>query len=76
MSIWQKLATTVGDVSLRGTMGPRFGGDEAYDSARKTEWPVDDALPFTVGMIILGAKMAKADGAVTKDERQCGVMRA
>jgi DnaJ like chaperone protein len=49
-------------------MGPRFGGDEPYDSARRKEWPVDDALPFTVGMIILGAKMAKADGAVTKDE--------
>ena len=29
---------------------------------------MDEALPFTVGMISLAAKMAKADGVVTKDE--------
>jgi Tellurite resistance protein TerB len=65
MSIWQKLAAAV---SIGAVMGPRFGGEEAYDSPVKRDLPVDDALPFTVGMIMLGAKMAKADGVVTKDE--------
>jgi DnaJ like chaperone protein len=68
MSIWEKLAAAVGNVSIGATLGPRFGGEEAYDSPKRLDWPVDDALPFTVGMIMLGAKMAKADGMVTKDE--------
>jgi DnaJ like chaperone protein len=68
MSIWEKLAAAVANVSLGATMGPRFGGEEAYDSPIKRDWPVEDALPFTVGVIMLGAKMAKADGVVTKDE--------
>ena len=67
MSIWE-LAAAVANVSLGATMGPRFGGKEAYDSPIKRDWPVEDALPFTVGVIMLGAKMAKADGVVTKDE--------
>jgi hypothetical protein len=29
---------------------------------------LDDSVPFTVGMIALAAKMAKADGVITKDE--------
>lgn len=65
MSIWETLAAAVANVS---TIGPRFGSEEAYDSPSKRYRPVDDALPFTVGMIMLGAKMAKADGVVTKDE--------
>ncbi|SMF70986.1 DnaJ like chaperone protein [Tistlia consotensis] len=36
------------------------GHDEASDSAR--------SIAFTIGVIVLGAKMAKADGHVTKDE--------
>jgi hypothetical protein len=58
MSIWEKLAAAVANVSLGATMGPRFGGEEAYDSPIKRDWPVEDALPFTVGVIMLGAKMA------------------
>jgi DnaJ like chaperone protein len=67
-SIWEKLAAAFGNASIDVAMGSRFGGGEAYDSPNKCDWPVDDALPFTVGMIMLGAKMARADGVVTKDE--------
>jgi DnaJ like chaperone protein len=68
MSIWEKLAAAYGNAPIKAIMGPRFGGKEAPDSPIKRDWPVDDALPFTVGMIMMGAKMAKADGVVTKDE--------
>lgn len=60
MSIWEKLAAAVADVSMGATiMSPWSGGGAAHR---------EDALPFIVGMITLGAKMAKADGVVTKDE--------
>ena len=37
MSIWEKLAAAVANVSLGATMGPRFGGEEAYDSPIKRD---------------------------------------
>lgn len=57
MSIWEELAHAVG-ATLCGAEAP-------HDTQRAQQ---DDALPFTVGMIVLGAKMAKADGVVTRDE--------
>jgi len=68
MSIWDKLATAFKGGSMRTARGRQFGGEEAYDSPKRSDAPVDDALPFTAGMIMLGAKMAKADGVVIKDE--------
>ena len=67
MSIWERLATAVGDGSPGATLGPRFAAEMPYDSPVKSDGKAD-ALPFTIGMIVLGAKMAKADGVVTKDE--------
>ena len=67
MSIWERLATAVGDRSPGATLGPRFAAEMPYDSPVKSDGKAD-ALPFTIGMIVLGAKMAKADGVVTKDE--------
>jgi DnaJ like chaperone protein len=58
MSIWEQLAAATADLSIRGLL---------YRD-RKENMPLDEALPFTVGIISLAAKMAKADGAVTKDE--------
>ena len=57
MSIWDQLAAATADFSIMG-----LHRDQEQDR------PLDDALPFTVGMISLAAKMAKADGVVTKDE--------
>jgi DnaJ like chaperone protein len=56
MSIWQRIAGAVQDVG--GTVGSLFGGDK----------PPEKSVAFTIGMIALGAKMAKADGDVTGDE--------
>jgi DnaJ like chaperone protein len=58
MSIWETLAAATADLSIGGSIHPD----------QKPNSPLDDALPFTVGMISLAAKMAKADGVVTKDE--------
>jgi DnaJ like chaperone protein len=56
MSIWQRISGAVQDVG--GSIGGLFGGDK----------PPEKTVAFTIGMIALGAKMAKADGAVTRDE--------
>ena len=66
MLIWQRLATAVGDGSPGATLGP-FAAEMPHDSPLKSDGKTD-ALPFTIGMIVLGAKMAKDDGVVTKDE--------
>ncbi|MGC1711957.1 MAG: TerB family tellurite resistance protein [Methyloceanibacter sp.] len=58
MSIWDALAAATADLSITPSahrdLNPNI--------------PPNEALPFTVGMISLAAKMAKADGVVTKDE--------
>jgi DnaJ like chaperone protein len=56
MSIWQRIAGAVQDVGV--TVGGYFGSTT----------PPEKSVAFTIGMIALGAKMAKADGAVTSDE--------
>jgi DnaJ like chaperone protein len=58
MSIWDQLAAATADFSIRGVM----------HRDQKQDRGLDEALPFTVGVISLAAKMAKADGVVTKDE--------
>jgi len=58
MSIWDALAAATADLSIvpseHRDLNPNI--------------PSDEAVPFTVGMISLAAKMAKTDGVVTKDE--------
>ncbi len=58
MSIWDALAAATADLSILPSehrdLNPNI--------------PSDEAVPFTVGMISLAAKMAKTDGVVTKDE--------
>jgi DnaJ like chaperone protein len=58
MSIWEQLAAAIADVSMER---PRV---------KKRGVPTEDAVPFTLGMVTLGAKMAKADGVISKDEIQ------
>ena len=47
-----------------------FAGHLTYDRGRSNSAPVEpeEDVAFTIGVIALGAKMAKADGVVTKDE--------
>ena len=80
MSIWGKLAGAAAGFAFGGPLGALLGavaGHYAVD--KKSGAPSDrvrtdgDERPqrqiaFTIGVIALGAKMAKADGRVTRDE--------
>ena len=63
MTVWQKisgLATAVGDAggSLLGGLGRAFGLEQDGSEPQKT-------IAFTIAVIALSAKMAKADGVVS-----------
>jgi DnaJ like chaperone protein len=72
MSIWGKIIGGVGGFALGGPIGLLIGGlaGHALDRVRATSESGDGTkqIAFTIGVIVLGAKMAKADGVVTKDE--------
>jgi DnaJ like chaperone protein len=61
MSIWTRIAEAL---SLVGDSV----GDFLAKLAKSRATPPEKSLGFTIGMIALGAKMAKADGVVTHDE--------
>jgi DnaJ like chaperone protein len=60
MSIWGKLTGLA--------HGPLFGRGEGDAPGDPRLEEVGDQVAFTIGVIALSAKMAKADGAVTDDE--------
>ncbi len=66
MSIWKKIFGGAADIALGGPLGQLFekirGGitDGTGDGTKQ--------IAFTIAVIALGAKMAKADGVVTRDE--------
>jgi DnaJ like chaperone protein len=75
MSVWGKILGGAAGFAIGGPIGAILGAaaghavDRMRDSTR--EAPEDDStrgVAFTIGVIVLGAKMAKADGVVTKDE--------
>ncbi len=72
MSIWRRLAAATEEVSPGATLvHVLFGGGEPSRDSDRDQNPddtADNALPFTAGMITLGAKMAKSDGVITSDE--------
>ena len=65
MSIWGRLSAATHDLSLGGQISSllRFGPTSQERYAEP-----DNEVPFTVGVIVLSAKMAKADGSVAADE--------
>jgi DnaJ like chaperone protein len=70
MSIWGKLAGAASGLAVGGPIGALLGGFAGhYIIDREDEdAPAANQLAFTVGVIALGAKMAKADGVVTQDD--------
>ena len=61
MSIWTRLADAIASI------GDSIGGFlQGVASSRAT--PPEKSIAFTIGMIALGAKMAKADGIVSEVE--------
>ena len=70
MSIWGKLAGAAAGMAVGGPLGAVLGGFAGHiviDRDAEAAEP-DKQVAFTIGVIALGAKMAKVDGAVTKDE--------
>jgi DnaJ like chaperone protein len=61
MSIWTRIAAAL------NAIGESVGGFLQAVASRKAT-PPEKSVAFTIGMIALGAKMAKADGVVTADE--------
>ena len=71
MSIWGKLAGAAAGLAVGGPIGALVGGFAGHfviDRDKDDEEAGENQVAFTVGVIALGAKMAKADGVVTKDE--------
>ena len=70
--IWGKIIGGAAGVALGGPLGALVGAvaGHAVDRMREGEGDVDQTrrTAFTVAVIALSAKMAKADGQVTRDE--------
>jgi DnaJ like chaperone protein len=67
MSIWGKLAGA--ELLVAGPIAALLGGRAAPDDRDKRLGQLaENQVAFTVGVIMLGAKMAKADGVVSTDE--------
>jgi DnaJ like chaperone protein len=60
MTVWSRLTHVFHDVGVSIA--------HAFERLRGASTPPERSLAFTIGMIALGAKMAKADGVVTDDE--------
>ena len=71
MQLWGKLAGATAGLAAGGPIGALLGGFAGHfliDCDEEEDIPVQNQVAFTVGVIALGAKMAKADGIVTRDE--------
>lgn len=75
MSIWGKLGGGAAGLALGGPIGALVGVVAGHyfidrEAARLAEEakPPEEQIAFTIGVIALGAKMAKADGVVTHHE--------
>src|SRR3984893_12881778 len=70
MSIWGKLAGAAAGLAIGGPIGALLGGVGGHYviDHEDEDAPAENQVAFTVGVIALGAKMAKADGVVTMDE--------
>ena len=74
MSIWGKIIGGATGFAFGGPLGALLGGvaGHAIDKIKtKRKLPKETALKqigFTIGVIVLSAKMAKADGKVTEEE--------
>lgn len=71
MTIWGKIIGGAAGFALGGPLGALIGAvaGHAVDSIRRPEGgDQTKSIAFTIAVIALGAKLAKADGVVTRDE--------
>ena len=67
MSIWERLSAATRNLSVGGQISSLLSLGPT-SQARKVDSEPDNEVPFTVGVIVLSAKMAKADGTIDADE--------
>src|SRR5262245_66269227 len=67
MSIWERLASAVAQSSVGPSIGTLFGGGTEVEREPRDR-SAHNEVPFTVGVIALSAKMAKADGVISREE--------
>ncbi len=72
MSIWGKIGGTAAGFLAGGPLGAALGGLAGHMVDRKVAAARGDdpGIAFTIAVIALGAKMAKADGLVTGEEEE------
>jgi DnaJ like chaperone protein len=71
MSIWGKILGGAAGFALGGPLGALIGAaaGHAVDAMRRPHGEAQTkSIAFTIAVIALGAKLAKADGVVTRDE--------
>ena len=70
MSIWGKIGGAAAGLAIGGPLGALLGAIAGHMFFDRNRQPVPGQLQvaFTIGVIALAAKMAKADGVVTEDE--------
>jgi DnaJ like chaperone protein len=70
MSIWKRLADATSNLTIGSSMARLLAGNGEVQKRLELSQQPDNEVPFTLGIIALSAKMAKADGQVTIDEVQ------
>ena len=74
MNIWGKIIGSTSGFALGGPIGALIGGaaghaiDKMQTKKKRSDKLALKQIGFTIGIIVLSAKMAKADGKVTKQE--------
>lgn len=76
MAIWGKILGAAAGLAVGGPLGALVGGiaGHAYDKLHGERGPAGDEpslakqTTFAIAVVVLSAKMAKADGTVTRDE--------
>ena len=74
MSIWGKIIGSATGFTFGGPLGALVGGiaghavDKVHPKDKLSEEKALKQIGFTIGVVVLSAKMAKADGKVTKEE--------
>jgi DnaJ like chaperone protein len=68
MSIWGKISGAAAGFLTGGPVGAVLGAVAGHVIDRAASGPSDPGVAFTIAVVALGAKMAKADGVVTADE--------
>jgi len=74
MSIWGKIIGSATGFTFGGPLGALVGGiaghavDKIHPNDKLSEEKALKQIGFTIGVVVLSAKMAKADGNVTKEE--------